>query len=130
MILCIQKENPLNIFFFSPHFCPGRAIQISPSKVDRLNGKKDLYEKEIVSIAVAALTAITFFVFDSVFYSMAFRLSFIFVFTIFGLSISVTSKVNPKTINGIKSHINQLTFPTAPNPIVLNTSVANPIPTG
>ena len=66
----------------------------------------------------------------AIFYSTAFRLSFIFVFTIFGLNISVTSKVKKKTITGTRSHINQLTSPTLPNPIVLKTSVANPIPTG
>ena len=63
-------------------------------------------------------------------YSTAFRLSFILVFTIFGLSNSVTSRVKPNTMTGTSSHMNQLTPPTVPNPMVLKTNVASPIPTG
>ena len=54
-------------------------------------------------------------------YSIALRLSFIFIFTILRLRIRATRPVKSKTTTGAISHINQLIPPIVPKPIVLNT---------
>ena len=51
-------------------------------------------------------------------YSMAFRLSFISIFTIFLLNASVTIKVNNNTTKGAASHQNQETAAILPTAII------------
>ena len=63
-------------------------------------------------------------------YSMAFRLSFMSIFSILGRSAIVTRKVNRYATGNAASHINQLTSETVPPPMAVYSSFISTAPTG